>query len=93
MAYKSDFNLKRVNMNLPVDLVERVKAYAQKMCINTTSAYIVLLNQALKQDQTMEQLPAMLNLFNQLKNLDVNSYNPKVIEEISTVLKNNEERK
>ena len=41
----------------------------------------------------MEQLPAMLNLFNQLKNLDVNSYNPKVIEEISTVLKNNEERK
>ena len=80
-------------MNLPVDLVERVKAYAQKMCINTTSAYIVLLNQALKQDQTVEQLPAMLNLINQIKNLDLNSYNPEVIEEISTVLKNNEERK
>lgn len=39
--------LKRISINLPSIIFERVKEYANKMGINTTSAYIVLLNYAL----------------------------------------------
>lgn len=66
---KSKVELKRVNMNLPAELVARVVEYGEKKGLNTTSAYIVLLNQALNQVTTLEKLPAMLELFNQVKSL------------------------
>lgn len=66
---KSKVELRRVNMNLPAELVAKVVDYGEKNGLNTTSAYIVLLNQALNQVTTLEKLPAMLELFNQVKSL------------------------
>lgn len=39
--------LKRVNINLPIDLVNKVELYADSIGINYTSAYILLLNRGL----------------------------------------------
>lgn len=57
---KNKIELKRVNMNLPSDLVQRVVAYGESKGLNTTSAYIVLLNQALDQKDTIDNLPLMM---------------------------------
>ena len=60
---KNKVDLKRVNMNLPSYLVDRVVDYANSMGLNTTSAYIVLLNQALDQKETIDNMPIILELF------------------------------
>lgn len=54
--------LKRININLPIDLVQRVGDYANSKGLNVTSAYIVLLNTALDQNETINNLPIMLDL-------------------------------
>ena len=59
---KSKIEFTRVNMNLPTDLVERVKEYSESIGINTTSGYIVLLNQALDQKQTLNNLPQLTHM-------------------------------
>ena len=59
--------LKRVNINLPVQIVEKVKEYAENLGINTTSAYIVLLNQALEQKELLKQIPSMYSMMGELK--------------------------
>lgn len=66
---KKKLELKRVNMNLPANLVRRVVEYGEEMGLNTTSAYIVLLNQALDQKDTMKNLPAIMQMGETLKNL------------------------
>lgn len=47
---KSKIKLKRVNINMPLTLHERIKEYAENLGINVTSAYIVLLNQLLERN-------------------------------------------
>ena len=61
---KTKIELKRVNINLPITLIERVKDYADNLGLNTTSAYIVLLNQALDQKQSLNSLPAIIDMYN-----------------------------
>lgn len=61
MTAKKNIELKRVNMNLPADLVQKVIEYGESKGLNTTSAYIVLLNQALDQKETIENLPFMID--------------------------------
>ena len=61
---KNKIDLKRVNMNLPASLVQRVTDYGIENGLNTTSAYIVLLNQALDQKETIKSLPMILGLQN-----------------------------
>lgn len=68
---KSKIEFTRVNINLPTDLVERVKDYSEKIGINTTSGYIVLLNQALDQKQTMNNLPQLMQLYDDIQALTV----------------------
>ena len=66
-------DLKRVNINLPVSIINRVKDYANKLGLNVTSAYIVLLNQALEQKNSIDQLSLFTSIYNELKsnqNLD-----------------------
>lgn len=65
---KNKVDLKRVNMNLPSDLVDRVVDYANSMGLNTTSAYIVLLNQALDQKATITNLPMMVEMLEVVRN-------------------------
>ena len=79
---KSKVELKRVNMNLPAELVTKVVEYSEKNGLNTTSAYIILLNQALNQVTTLEKLPAMLELFNQMKSLQDFQDNKEQIKEL-----------
>lgn len=67
MAKEKNIELIRVNMNLPASIVNRVKDYAEKIGINTTSAYIVLLNQALDQKESIESLPIILNAIEEIK--------------------------
>lgn len=55
--------LKRLNLNMPVDLVARIDEYAERMCINRSSAINVLCNLALDSQQavgTMEELLRMV---------------------------------
>lgn len=72
MAKTKNIELKRVNINLPSGIIERVKDYADNLGINTTSAYIVLLNQALDQKDIMNSLPTMYTMINELQNLGNN---------------------
>ena len=51
-------------MNLPASLVQRVTDYGIENGLSTTSAYIVLLNQALDQKETIKSLPMILGLQN-----------------------------
>ena len=69
MAKSANKNLERVSINLPSNIVARVKEYADNLGINNTSAYIVLLNQALEQTDILKQLPAMYGLLNEVKGL------------------------
>lgn len=58
--YKKNIELTRVNINLPTNLVERVKEYALKMGLNTTNAYVVLLNNGLDQKRTIDFLGKLI---------------------------------
>lgn len=65
---KKKIELKRVNMNLPAELVNRVVQFGESMGLNTTSAYIVLLNQALDQRKSIDSMPMLIDAFNKMKN-------------------------
>ena len=67
---KKKIELKRVNMNLPADLVQKVVEYGESKGLNTTSAYIVLLNQGLEQKKAMEQFPLFVQLMQQYSYLN-----------------------
>lgn len=71
MAKKSSsVELKRIAFNLPVNLVERVQEYANNLGINVTSAVIVLLNQALEQNETMSKLPLLTQMYNIMQEIN-----------------------
>ena len=67
---KKKIELKRVNMNLPADLVQKVVEYGESKGLNTTSAYIVLLNQGLEQKKAMEEFPLFVQLMQQYSYLN-----------------------
>ena len=58
---KSKVELKRINMNIPSSLYDEVRMYADKLGINITAAFIVLVNQGLNNQDTLEKLPRVLN--------------------------------
>lgn len=55
MSKLKNMQLVRVNVNMPITLVERVKEYANKLGINVTTAYIVLLNQVLTELEVVSE--------------------------------------
>lgn len=77
MAKDKKIELKRVNMNLPLHIVEKVEDYARNMGLNVTSAYIVLLSQALDQKQTMNSLPDLITMVSSLQQLS--NSNPNML--------------
>lgn len=58
----------RVNLNVPEDLMEKVKEFGASMGLNNTSAINVLLKKALEQNDVMEKLPQMMSLLVELQN-------------------------
>ena len=72
MAKIQNKNLERISINIPSSIVSRVKEYADNLGINYTSAYIILLNQALDQKDMLNNLPLMYNMFNDAMKLTNN---------------------
>ena len=59
----------RVNINLPIKLVNSVKEYADDYGIPYTQAYVILLQTAIEQKDTLKKLPSILDGINSLKEL------------------------
>lgn len=64
---KRDYEFTRININLPSDLVARIKDYSNKVGISVTSAYSILLNDALEQKELFKNMPALVSLMKDLK--------------------------
>jgi len=69
MAKTPNSELERVSINIPSSIVRKVKDYADSLGINYTSAYIVLLNQALDQKDMLKSMPLMFSMVNDIKQL------------------------
>lgn len=73
MAKTKNNELVRVNINLPMSIIEKVKKYGDKLGINATSAYILLLNKAIEQEELMTNLPSMLLAIEEIKKMTLNN--------------------
>lgn len=60
MPKLNDLQTKRVNINLPIKLIERVQEYSRDMGLPYTQGYTILLNQALQQQDNLK----VMNNFN-----------------------------
>ena len=80
MAILEKRELTRVNMNLPTEIVNSVKVFANDLGLPITQAYTVLLNQALEQKSLYDSLPEMIKAFNYiLENKDLNKITDNII--------------
>lgn len=61
----------RVNFNFPVEIVEKIDDYAERMNINRTTAVIVLCNQMLDSMKATESINELSKTLEQLKALHV----------------------
>lgn len=55
--------VKRININVPVETLERIDTYANNMSVNRTSAILVLLTQAMDSQKAMTDLGELLKLY------------------------------
>lgn len=86
MAILEKRELTRVNMNLPTEIVNSVKVFANDLGLPITQAYTVLLNQALEQKSFYDSLPEMIKAFNYiLENKDLNKITDNIIESDSEI--------
>lgn len=53
---------RRVNMNFPVDALERIDEYAESMAINRTSAILVLTKMALDSQKGIDGIAELMKL-------------------------------
>jgi len=53
--------LKRLNINMPVELVARVDEYADKVNVNRTAAINILVSTALEQKNAIDMMEELLN--------------------------------
>lgn len=63
-----DVEFKRVSVNLPVSIYEKIKDYGIGLGLNFTSSLIVILNQALEQRESMSALPLLSSMLDDMKN-------------------------
>ena len=69
MANVSNVKLQQVSINLPVKLINRVKNYARANGLPFTQAYIILLNNALKEQTMLDTLPSLMSSLTDLKSM------------------------
>lgn len=55
--------VKRINLNVPVDMLEKIDKYAEEMSINRTSAIMVLVTQALGSQKAMDDVGELVRIF------------------------------
>lgn len=70
MAIGKKYETIRVNVNLPIKLVERVKEFSDNFGIPATQGYILLLNSGLKQETMGSQLEMVNNIIENAKKLE-----------------------
>lgn len=63
---KRNVELTRVNINLPSDVVSRVKEYADYLGLPITQTYVVLINFGLEQKELIKNLPSFLKLISDI---------------------------
>lgn len=54
--------LKRVNMNMDEELVDKVDAYASKLYVNRTVAFSLIVAQFFEQKETVETMSTMAKM-------------------------------
>lgn len=69
MAQIEKRDITRVNMNLPTQMVTKVKEYADSLGLPVTQAYTVLINLALEQKDMVKLMPELLKGVSDLKEL------------------------
>lgn len=69
MAQLEKRDITRVNMNLPTQMVTKVKEYADSLGLPFTQAYTVLINMALEQKDMIKAMPELLKGVSDLKEL------------------------
>ena len=65
--------MKRLSTNMPVCLVERIDEYANRMCINRSSAINILCNIALDNQQVLGDLNKLIALYEEEKKKNGNA--------------------
>ena len=83
---KSKVELTRININIPKELHDSVRQYANNLGINLTSAFIVLINNGLNNDELLKKLPKLINLYDSINAESVLFSNVK--DEVNNLLKN-----
>ena len=61
--------LERVSINLPKSLVDKVRAYADKLGLPYTQAYVILLGRAIDNEEMINRLPTLINGISEMKAL------------------------
>ena len=69
MAQLEKRDITRVNMNLPTQMVTKVKEYADSLGLPVTQTYTVLINMALEQKDMIKAMPELLKGVSDLKEL------------------------
>ena len=64
---KVAYELTRVNYRLPSKLVERLKQYSNDLGVPMTQGLVLLLTKALDNENILEQLPMLLELYEEFK--------------------------
>lgn len=64
---KKNYELTRVNYMLPTKLVERVKEYSYTLGVPMTQGVVLLLTKALDNENILEQLPMLSELYKEFK--------------------------
>lgn len=68
---KVDYELTRVNYYLPSKLVERVKQYSNSLGVPMTQGVVLLLTKALDNENILEQLPMLSELYKEFKSKEL----------------------
>lgn len=71
---RTKYETVRVNYNLPIKLVERVRQFSEKFGVPATQGVIILLNSGLRVENSQEQLllaNELANKVQELKNEDL----------------------
>lgn len=60
-------DLKRINLNLSVDLLEQIDNYAARIGVTRSSAVSILVSQTLEQQRTMTDLAKLVKMYEEEK--------------------------
>ena len=55
--------LRRINLNLSVDLLEKIDSYAARVGVTRSSAVSILISQTLEQQQTMSDIAKLVEMY------------------------------